>query len=87
MKKAIVFFVSLTFSFLANAQEERERVKELGILFTDFESFGLTYRFGSEKAVWRLNALFLNGSSQEETSDSLENNISSMGGGFRFGRE
>lgn len=72
MKKASIIIVTILVSFSASfAQEETAKVREAGLTFSNFSSFGLTYRFGNENAVWRLNAL--TGNSSNYTTDNSDN--------------
>ncbi|MCI5057157.1 MAG: hypothetical protein MRY83_13675, partial [Flavobacteriales bacterium] len=63
MKKTIIYMIIASTGFQVLAQEETQtKIKELGIttqglnLF-QINNFGLTFRFGNEKSVWRLNSL------------------------------
>jgi len=86
MRKIIVFVLGLTLSGIAAAQEKKtnsetssDRQKELGITFSDLDSYGLTYRFGKSDRLWRLSSGIgrLNVGSQDlgasnETADNLD---------------
>ena len=67
--------------------QETVKQKEAGILFRDFDNFGLTYRFGTIKSMWRINAMSLSGNTRNETQDSLQIDGSNIGLGIRIGKE
>ena len=73
-------------SYFTIAQEAKKQ-KEVGLVFNDFNNFGLTYKFGIEKSMWRLNTLFMSGSDSKEESDENELKVSSIGFGVGFGKE
>jgi hypothetical protein len=66
MKKGmmILLLIVLTFSLPAN---ESKKQKEIGILFSSLNNFGLTYRTGTEKGLWRFNALTMHGQSIDDS--------------------
>lgn len=68
MKKLLIIFICLVISNILIAQETA-RQKEIGLVFNNFDSFGLTFKFGSEKALWRFNTLLFNGQQLESTND------------------
>lgn len=86
MKKALFFFAIFFISNFATAQSNN-KVSELGIVFSDFDQFGLTYRVGNEHALWRFNALRLDGSisTSTETNSVNSNTTLNSANGFSFG--
>ncbi|MDT7833142.1 hypothetical protein RQM59_12165 [Flavobacteriaceae bacterium S356] len=56
MKKITVCMFLLATAFGMNAQE-KENQKEVGIQFSSLNSFGLTYKSGTSKSLWRYNVL------------------------------
>lgn len=85
MKKALII-IAVILPFLCQAQDET-RIKEVGVTFSNLESFGLTYRMGSQNAVWRFNTIFINGSHQNNIADSMDFKRRNVGAGIYFGRE
>lgn len=66
MKQFIIAFVITFTSFLTFAQENKEvtesstsksKVKELGIVFSNFDNYGLIFRTGNQKRVLRINTI------------------------------
>ena len=63
MKKRFLLIAIAFLGFSTFAQEKTKvRTKEVGLTFYNFDGFGLTYRIGKEKAMWRFNTAYLNGS-------------------------
>jgi len=79
-----MIIMALAISFFASAQEKQ---KEVGLVFRNLDSFGLSYKTGSEKALWRFNSLLISGNKMEQKSDNETNEQSSTGISVSFGRE
>jgi len=86
MKKSLLILTSLSMSFSLMAQGQTKE-KEIGLVFNSLNSFGLTFRTGTEKALWRFNTLYLSGNSRTETADSSETKNTSNGFELKVGRE
>lgn len=86
MKKSLLILTALTMSFFLMAQGQSKQ-KEIGLVFSNLDNFGLTFRIGSEKALWRFNTLYLSGHNVTQTSDSSETKSISNGFGLKLGRE
>jgi hypothetical protein len=86
MKKAFVILAILASSKFVNAQENPKQ-KEVGLAFRSFDNFGLTFKVGSDKSLWRFNTLAINGGTYEKTGDSLNSDSKSFGVNLRFGKE
>lgn len=96
MKQFIIAFVITFTSFLTFAQENSEvtksstsksKVKELGIVFSNFDNYGLTFRIGNQKRVLRINTLSFNNYQNLESSDSLIYETKNTGIGTSIGLE
>jgi opacity protein-like surface antigen len=93
MKKTVIclalFFV--LFSGGAFAQQEKSlRIHQVGIKFSNLNSFGLQYKTGGEKTLLRLSVLSLNmglNANWGKPEDSLEIKSSNYGAGFLIGFE
>ncbi len=66
MKKIILLMVMSVAILSVNAQEKVKQ-KELGLVFRDFDNFGLMYKFGHQKSMWRLKSIY--GKSYKEETD------------------
>ncbi len=86
MKKSLLILTALTMSFFLMAQGQSKQ-KEIGLVFSNLDNFGLTFRIGTEKALWRFNTLYLSGHNVTQTSDSSETKSISNGFGLKLGRE
>lgn len=86
MKNATLLLICLTISSQTFAQEPT-RQKEVGMIFQDFDNFGLTYRTGTSAAMWRFNTLFINGRDSEINGDQFDQENSFFGFNLQGGRE
>ncbi|MFZ4562775.1 MAG: hypothetical protein ACOYNU_05290 [Bacteroidales bacterium] len=93
MKKTVSCFALFFFlvSFGAFAQQEKSlRIHQVGIRFSNLNSFGLQYKTGGEKTLLRLSVLSLNMGQNAlwgKTEDSLDIKSSNYGVGFMIGFE
>lgn len=86
MKKIMLGMIVLIMSANTYAQETN-KTKEVGIVFRNFDYFGITYRTGSNKSVWRFQSLYLTNSKTTELSDSLDRKLSGSGFTLSIGKE
>ena len=86
MKKLVLSLFAFTIAITIMAQE-KPRIKEIGIVFSNLDNFGLSFKIGKEKALWRINTMLIDGGNVEETMDSVVSKTSSIGFMFGVGRE
>jgi hypothetical protein len=86
MKKVCLMALSLIATLQLSAQE-KPRTQEAGIVFSNLNNFGLTYRIGSEQALWRFNALMVNGRNFNLYGDSTDYFNSQFATSLSVGRE
>jgi hypothetical protein len=86
MRKATIFLIAIAMSFGLVAQE-KSKVKEAGLVFSSLNNFGLNFKSGNEKALWRYSTLFLSGNNTKETGDDYIDEQKSFGVTLAFGRE
>lgn len=86
MKKLSLIILSLIFPFLLISQEKTKQ-KEVGLLFSNLDQFGITFKTGTNKSLWRFNTLYLSGNNNSEIADSSENKINNIGFNVRVGNE
>ena len=86
MRKSLLILLALSMSFYVMAQEKTKQ-KEIGLVFSSLNNFGLTYKTGTNESLWRYNLLLISGGKTEEIADSLTQKNSNMGFGIAFGRE
>ncbi|MFZ1806482.1 MAG: hypothetical protein WAU36_04645 [Cyclobacteriaceae bacterium] len=87
MKKLSCIPFIVLFCMVNSFAQENSKQKELGLLFSNLDSFGLTYRVGTPNAVWRFNSLVISGVDNTFEQDSLTNSSNSFGVNFSVGRE
>ena len=63
------------------------RIHEIGINFSNLNSFGLRYKWGNDTTLFRITGLVLNGSYVKETPSSSGSINSAAGFGFDIGFE
>jgi hypothetical protein len=86
MKKTLIFLTTLAMSCSLMAQGQSKQ-REVGLVFNSLNSFGLTFRTGTDKALWRFNTLYLSGNNTKETADSSETKYTNTGFELKIGRE
>ncbi|MCP4522537.1 MAG: outer membrane beta-barrel protein [Cytophagales bacterium] len=71
------------------ATSEMSRQQELGLTTSNFDSFGLTYRIGTQKSLWRFNTLLFssNNSDYEYKDDNRETTANSFNTTLSIGKE
>jgi hypothetical protein len=86
MKKLLLV---LTVVFLINPvfSQEKTKQQEVGLAFYNFNAFGIVYKTGTNKSLWRFSTLVANGRNEKQTIDTTPNNNSSLGFRIQFGRE
>jgi hypothetical protein len=86
MKKSFLILTALSMSFFLTTQGQ-SRQREIGLVFNNLDNFGLTFRTGTEKALWRFTTLYLSGNNTTQNADSIETKYTTTGFGLKFGRE
>ena len=86
MRKGLAILVCLIMPYTLMAQDYVSD-KEFGLLFTNFDNFGLTFRVGSSRGMWRFGSTFISGTSRDETTGSTRRQIENSGFGFEIGKE
>lgn len=86
MKKLVLSFLAFTIAITIAAQEV-PKIKEIGIVFSNLDNFGLSFKIGQEKTLWRINTMLISGGNMEETMDSAVSKTRSIGLMFGVGRE
>ena len=67
--------------------QETVKQKEIGLVFSNLDNFGLTFKTGTDKSLWRFNTLFISGNNMDNTSDSIVNKQSNIGFSVKIGKE
>ena len=98
MKKIILFSLILFVGFRAFAQTDTVRkTTEVGLVFSNFNSFGLCYKVGNQNTLFRITVLSLTGASNNSNYSNYTYNgvndtvpsapTSSFGAGLNIGFE
>jgi len=61
MKKNIIVCMLLGISIAALSQETQSNFHEIGLVFSNLNSFGLRYKYGNDNCMLRITSLVLNG--------------------------
>jgi len=81
-------FMLLTFSGIMTAQESQVKIREVGVRFNNLDNFGIIYKKGSEKSLFRLTLLSLNSMSNNSKKESEKYSRNrSIGLGMNLGFE
>jgi len=86
MKKSLVFLFFLLFPSFLFAQERVKR-KEVGIVLRGITDFGLTFRIGNNKSLWRFSALYVSGGNVFIKSNAREAKGRNIGFAVQIGKE
>lgn len=90
MKRISVLLV-LTFILLNDLySQEKTTSKEVGLYFSSLNSFGVRYKFGNEKRMFRLTALSLliqDSKFENMNGDGANQDVTNAGAGLNFGME
>ncbi len=76
--------MSCTYALTAQTVEKQ---KEVGIVFSNLDQFGLTYKTGTSNALWRFTLLGLSGANNEYSGESEDSDQNRMSVALRGGRE
>ncbi len=86
MKKSLLLLVCVSMSYVLMAQETVKQ-REVGVVFSNLDHFGFTFKIGNEKSLWRFNSLVLSGGDSDNTSVNFDSEQKSTGFGVKVGRE
>lgn len=86
MKKSLLTLLILSMPLFLMAQDA-PRQKEAGLVFSNLDNFGLTYRTGTDKSLWRFNTLLMSRYQISHSADSLFEDRDNFGFSVQFGRE
>ena len=83
-----LFLLILTICFLTpSIAQESLKQREVGFAFSNFNQFGLIYKSGTQKSLWRFETLALAGDNNTSKTDDGSNTLNSLGFSLRIGRE
>lgn len=86
MRKSLLILLCLSMSYVLMAQETVKQ-QEIGLVFGNLDNFGLTYKTGTDKSLWRFNTLIISGSNLNDITDLVEDKHSNIGINVKVGKE
>ncbi len=86
MKKSFLVVLCIVLSYTLIAQESNKQ-KEVSIVFSNLENFGLSYKTGTEQSLWRFNTLLASGGNLNSFADSVDTTNKSLSFTVKFGKE
>jgi len=87
MKKTLLTLLG-TFCALFLFAQESSRQQEVGLLFKNLDAFGLSYKIGNEKSMWRFSSLMISGGiTTPPEQDEYELKDTHFGGKISAGKE
>lgn len=84
MKNLILCVCAILFAIGLNAQEKR---KEVSVNFTSLNEFGLSYKSGTAKSLWRYHLLNIYAGINDSENESNTNENTNYGIGITLGKE
>jgi hypothetical protein len=84
MKKLKLSVLGIALSCFVFAQE---KVNEIGVVFSNLNDFGVTYRFGNEKSLWRFDAVSIYANNNTKAFINYEELDNAYGFDVRVGKE
>lgn len=85
--KKLTFLLVLTFICTTLFSQEFSKRKEVGLTFSNLDHFGLTYRVGTDKALWRYNLAVMNLGFRNEDKNGVKENRFNFSLSLGIGRE
>lgn len=80
----LLFCLSTSFFLMA---QEPEKQKEFGLIFSNFDNFGITYKTGTAKSLWRFSSLSISGINMNQPADSTIAKQNNFAFGIKVGKE
>lgn len=90
MKKYILLYLFILCNLVTFSQENNVNQHELGLIFSNLNSFGLRYKHGSDNLYYRVTSLVISGTNTLTTNNavnSTNNPSNSFGGNLNLGFE
>jgi len=86
MKKLVLLFATMFLAVTLMAQEPAKQ-QEIGLSFYSLNGFGITYKTGTEKALWRFNSIAISGDNNNYSNEYNDEKTSDTSFGISFGKE
>lgn len=86
MKKTVLSILVLFFA-VAMYGQENQRQKEFGLIFSNFNSFGISYKVGTNTSLWRFNTIVMESQKRINKQDSNQVTTQSSNFNLLIGKE
>ncbi|MCT4637532.1 MAG: hypothetical protein N4A72_07475 [Bacteroidales bacterium] len=86
MKKLFTILLCLSMAYVLTAQENSKQ-REVGLVFSNFDNFGISYKTGTKRSLWRYNTLIVRGNNNKEDGDFEKITRNNTGFELKFGKE
>lgn len=86
MKKLIII-ITILFAMLSVSAQEKVKQQEIGLVFQNLNNFGVTYKFGYQKSMWRLKSIYGGMSNYTKKDDTSKDSNSANYFGLGFGKQ
>lgn len=73
-------------AYVLTAQENSKQ-REVGLVFSNFDNFGISYKTGTKRSLWRYNTLVVRGNNNKEDGDFEKITRNNTGFELKFGKE
>lgn len=73
-------------AYVLTAQENSKQ-REVGLVFSNFDNFGISYKTGTKRSLWRYNTLIVRGNNNKEDGDFEKITRNNTGFELKFGKE
>lgn len=67
--------------------QEAVKQKEIGLIFSNLDNFGLTFRTGTAESLWRFNTLLITGNNRKNTNEDVIDKQNNIEVGISVGKE
>ena len=74
MRHIVIAVMFLTINISVYSQEKLNRPNEIGLVFSNLNSFGLRYKCGNDTTMFRMTALVLTGTNTSNNYSNCSNN-------------
>src|ERR1035438_5147669 len=74
MRQVVIAVMFLTINISVYSQEKLNRPNEIGLVFSNLNSFGLRYKCGNDTTMFRITSLVLTGTNMSKSYNNSSNN-------------
>lgn len=85
--KKLILLIAVSISILTVSAQEKLKQQELGLVFQSLDNFGVMYKFGHQKSMWRLKSIYGTTTNYKEKGEYEENSHKYNQFGIGFGKQ